>query len=125
MWLLGGQVMNQKYVPVFFCTLLFLIFINGCGELQSSDVKKAKEFLEAGMYQQAIVLLDKRINDKLIVPKSANKIYEIDSHIIASVAGIISDARVLIERSQVFAQQHRVTYDSPVEPELIIKKYQI
>jgi proteasome alpha subunit len=67
------------------------------------------------------ILADLRIEDKLIVPKSANKIYEIDSHIVSSVAGILSDARVLIERAQVLAQQNRVTYDSPIEPELIIK----
>jgi proteasome alpha subunit len=67
------------------------------------------------------IIADSRIEDKLIVPKSANKIYEIDSHIVASVAGIVSDARVLIERAQVLAQQNRVTYDSPIEPELIIK----
>jgi len=68
------------------------------------------------------ILADKRIDDKLVVGKSASKVYEIDSHIIASVAGIISDARVLIEKSQVLAQQHRVTYDSPIEPELIVKE---
>jgi len=67
------------------------------------------------------ILADKRITDKLIVLKSANKIHEIDSHIIASAAGIVSDARVLIEKAQVLAQQHRITYDSPIEPELIIK----
>ncbi len=68
------------------------------------------------------ILADKRIKDKLIMQQSANKIYEIDSHIISSVAGIVSDARVLIERVQVIAQQHRITYDSPIEPELIIKE---
>ncbi len=68
------------------------------------------------------ILSDKRIKDKLIVPESANKIYEIDSHMFASVAGIMSDARVLIERVQVLAQQNRITYDSPIEPELIIKE---
>ncbi|MEM3091380.1 MAG: archaeal proteasome endopeptidase complex subunit alpha [Candidatus Pacearchaeota archaeon] len=67
------------------------------------------------------ILADKRIKDKLIVQNSANKIYEIDSHIIASAAGIVSDARILIERAQVLSQQHRVTYDEPIEPELIIK----
>lgn len=67
------------------------------------------------------IIADLRVEDKLIVPKSANKIYEIDSHLISSVAGIVSDARVLIERAQVLAQQNKVTYDSPVEPELIIK----
>ncbi len=68
------------------------------------------------------IIADKRIEDNLIVPKSATKIYEIDLHIIASVAGIISDARVLVERAQVLAQQHRVTYDSQIEPELIVKE---
>jgi len=67
------------------------------------------------------ILADKRSEDKLIVQESANKVYEIDSHLIASSAGIVSDARVLVERAQVLAQKHRVTYDSPVEPELIIK----
>lgn len=68
-----------------------------------------------------LILADKRIKDKLVVEQSANKISEIDSHIIASSAGIVSDARVLIERAQVLAQQHRITYDSPIEPELVIK----
>lgn len=69
-----------------------------------------------------LIVADKRIDDKLIVPKSANKIYEIDSHVIASAAGVVSDARVLVERAQVIAQQHRVTYDSAIEPELVIKE---
>jgi len=68
------------------------------------------------------IVSDKRIRDKLVVPESANKIYEIDSHIFASVAGIMSDARVLIDRVQVLAQQNMLTYDSPIEPELVIKE---
>jgi len=68
------------------------------------------------------ILADKRVEDSLIVASSANKIYEIDAHLISSVAGIISDARVLIERAQILSQQHRLTYDSPIEPELVIKE---
>lgn len=68
------------------------------------------------------IIADKGIKDELIIKKSANKIYEIDSHIIASVSGILSDARILIEKAQILAQQHRVTYDSPIEPELVIKE---
>jgi len=68
------------------------------------------------------ILADKRSEDILVVQKSANKIYEIDSHIIASVAGIVADARVLVEKAQVLAQQYKMTYDSPIEPELIIKE---
>jgi len=68
------------------------------------------------------IAADKRIVDKLIEKRSTNKIYEIDEHIIASTAGITSDARILIEKSQLLSQQHRVTYDSPIEPELVVKE---
>lgn len=68
------------------------------------------------------ILSDKRNEDSLVVPESAQKVYEIDSHIISSVAGIISDARVLIEKAQILAQQNRLTYDSPIELELVIKE---
>jgi len=68
------------------------------------------------------ILADKRIDNKLIVQESANRIHEIDSHIIASTAGITSDARVLIEKAQVLAQQNKITYDSSVQPELIIRE---
>ena len=69
-----------------------------------------------------VIIADKRIKDKLIVEESANKVYEIDEHIAATAAGILSDARILVERSQVIAQQHRVTYDSPIDTETIIKE---
>src|SRR4030043_249144 len=57
-----------------------------------------------------VIIADKRIRDILVMPESANRIFEIDKHIIASAAGIASDARILVERAQVNAQQHRVTY---------------
>ena len=69
-----------------------------------------------------VIVSDRRIKDKLIIEESANKIHEIDNHIMASAAGILSDARVLIEKAQLLAQQHRVTYDGPIEPELVIKE---
>jgi proteasome alpha subunit len=69
-----------------------------------------------------VIVSDRRVNDKLILPQSANKLYEIDSHIIASVAGILSDARVLIERARITSQQNKVTYDSPIEVESIIRE---
>ncbi len=68
-----------------------------------------------------VVVADRRIRDKLIAPESANKIFEIDEHIIATAAGITSDARILVDNAQVLAQQHRVTYDSPVQPVDVIR----
>ncbi len=68
-----------------------------------------------------VIIADKRIRDKLIANESAHKIFEVDQHIMASAAGILSDARVLIDQAQVLAQQNRVTYNSPIEPIAIIQ----
>jgi len=69
-----------------------------------------------------VIVSDKGKKDELMVPESADKIYEIDEHIIASAAGILSDARVLVNHVRVTAQQHRVTYDSPIDMESVIKE---
>ncbi len=68
-----------------------------------------------------ILVTDKRLVDKLVVPESIEKIFKIDQHIMATAAGILSDARVLIERAQVKAQQHRVDFDSPIDNLAIVK----
>ena len=68
-----------------------------------------------------VIVADRRVRDKLIAPESANKIYEVDEHIVATAAGILADARILIESSQVIAQQNRVTYGSPIEPISVIR----
>ncbi len=68
-----------------------------------------------------IFVTDKRIVDKLIVPESVEKIWQIDDHIGATASGILSDARVLIERAQLKAQQHKVTYDTPIDVISIVK----
>jgi proteasome alpha subunit len=68
-----------------------------------------------------VIVADRRIRDKLVAPESANKIFEVDEHIIATAAGITSDARMLIESAQILAQQNRVTYDSPVDPVSVIR----
>ena len=69
-----------------------------------------------------IIISDKGEKDSLIVGKSADKIYEIDEHIMASAAGILSDARLLVNHVRVTAQQHRVTYDSPVDVESVTRE---
>jgi proteasome alpha subunit len=68
-----------------------------------------------------VIIADRRIRDKLIAPESANKIFEIDEHIVATAAGFLFDARVLIDQAQILAQQNRVTYNSPIEPVSVIR----
>lgn len=68
-----------------------------------------------------LLIADKRLVDKLVVPEAVEKIWQVDDHLGATAAGMISDARVLIERAQLKAQQHRLTYDTPIDILSIVK----
>ena len=69
-----------------------------------------------------VIVADRRQKETLILEESANKINEIDEHIMAVSAGIVSDSRVLIEKARVVSQQHRVTYDSEPNTEAVVKE---
>ncbi|MCX6710137.1 MAG: archaeal proteasome endopeptidase complex subunit alpha [Candidatus Woesearchaeota archaeon] len=92
------------------------------------QVEYAKKTVKQGStaigitYKNGVLLLtDKRITDDLVIADSVEKIWIIDDHLLATAAGIISDARVLIDRAQVKAQQHKVTYDSPIDVLSVVK----
>ncbi|MBI2144128.1 archaeal proteasome endopeptidase complex subunit alpha [Candidatus Woesearchaeota archaeon] len=67
------------------------------------------------------LLADKRIVDSLVIPEAVEKIWQVDDHVAATASGILSDARVLVERAQLRAQQHHVTYDAPIDVLSIVK----
>jgi len=68
-----------------------------------------------------LLVADKRVVDSLMVPESVEKIWQIDDNMGATASGILSDARVLIDRAQLRAQQHRVTYDAEIDTLTIVK----
>ncbi|MGV8168596.1 MAG: archaeal proteasome endopeptidase complex subunit alpha [Candidatus Nanoarchaeia archaeon] len=68
-----------------------------------------------------ILVTDKRLVDKLVIPDAIEKIFKVDDHIMATAAGILSDARVLVERAQLKAQQHRIEYDTPIDNLVVVK----
>jgi len=68
-----------------------------------------------------VLITDKRIANPLVVPESVEKIFEIDSHLMITASGIVSDARVLIEDARQNAQQNRVSYDEPIDTLLVTK----
>ena len=68
-----------------------------------------------------LLVTDKRIVDKLIVADSVEKIWQVDDHIAITAAGILSDARILVERAQIKAQENKVVYDSPIDVLTIVR----
>ncbi|MEM4330816.1 MAG: archaeal proteasome endopeptidase complex subunit alpha [Candidatus Pacearchaeota archaeon] len=69
-----------------------------------------------------VIVADKKQKDNLIFGGYPTKINEIDEHIMVASAGILSDARVLIDKAQLFAQQNRIIYDSPASVEAVVKE---
>lgn len=90
-------------------------------EYAKKTVKQGSTAIGMVCTDGVLLVTDKRIIEKLIVPESVEKIFQIDDHIGATASGILSDARVLIERAQLRAQQHRVTYDSAIDVLTIVK----
>ncbi len=68
-----------------------------------------------------LLLADKRVVEKLVIPASIEKVFKVDEHIAATATGFLMDGRVLIERAQTLAQQNRVTYDSPIDLLILVK----
>jgi proteasome alpha subunit len=90
-------------------------------EYAKKTVKQGSTAISMVCEDGILFVTDKRIIDGLIVPSSVEKIWQIDEHVGVTASGILSDARVLIERSQVKAQQHRVTYDTMIDVLSVVK----
>jgi proteasome alpha subunit len=50
------------------------------------------------------------------------KIFKIDDHVAAGIVGLSSDARLLIDQARVYAQSNKLTYDEPIDVEVITKR---
>ncbi|MBI2668142.1 archaeal proteasome endopeptidase complex subunit alpha [Candidatus Woesearchaeota archaeon] len=91
-------------------------------EYAKKTVRQGTSALGVVCKDGVLLMADKRISEKLIVPRSIEKIYQVDDHIGATASGMLSDGRVLIERAQLVAQQHRVTYDEPIDVLGLVKE---
>jgi len=69
-----------------------------------------------------VLIVDKRVNSKLLEASSIEKIFKIDEHIGVASSGLVGDARALVDRARVECQINRVSYDEPIEVEALAKK---
>ncbi len=94
------------------------------------QVEYAREAVRRGattagvVFQDGVVLVaDRRIpNPKLAEPSSLEKIHQIDEHVACATAGLVADARVLVEYARLAAQINRVTYSEPIPLELLVRR---
>ena len=62
----------------------------------------------------------KAVSKLLVKPKNSEKMYKCDDHVAVAVAGLASDANILIQYIRTFAQQHRFTYQEPIPVEQLV-----
>jgi proteasome alpha subunit len=94
------------------------------------QVEYAREAVRRGattagvVYVDGVVLIaDRRIpNPKLAEASSLEKIHQIDENIACATAGLVADARVLVDYARLSAQINRVTYAEPMSVELLVRR---
>ncbi|MBI2151739.1 archaeal proteasome endopeptidase complex subunit alpha [Candidatus Woesearchaeota archaeon] len=91
-------------------------------EYAKKTVKQGSTALAIACKDGVVFVADKRITSKLMVPESIEKMFRVDDHIGVTASGIISDARVLVDRAQLRAQQHSVTFDTGIDVISIVKE---
>jgi proteasome alpha subunit len=50
------------------------------------------------------------------------KIFKVDEHAGAAIVGLSSDARILIDQARIYAQSNKLTYDEPIDVEVVTKR---
>ena len=92
-------------------------------EYAKKSVRRAATSVGIVCKDGVILLANKLSFDRLMIPEvSSEKIFQVDDHIGASATGFLMDARMLIERAQVIAQQNTVTFDSKIDVISIVKE---
>jgi proteasome alpha subunit len=71
---------------------------------------------------EGVVLGAEETVEPLEESESSWKIFRVDEHIGAAIVGLSSDARVLIDQARIYAQSNRLTYDEPIDVEVVTKR---
>jgi len=70
-----------------------------------------------------VLAAEKKLTSKLLEPAiSSEKMYKIDDHIACAVAGITSDANILIDYARVSSQRYLYTYQEPIPVEYLVQQ---
>eukprot|EP00392_Amoebophrya_sp_AT5.2_P001055 g1057.t1 len=64
-----------------------------------------------------LLVVEKKLANSLIVPKTIQKVFEIDHHVGCATAGLLADARMLVDHARNEAQNHWFTYNEPLSVE--------
>ncbi len=92
------------------------------------QVEYASKIVEQGtlgaavIYKDGIVFgCDKRVSSKLVLADSIEKLFKVDKHIGAISAGLVGDARRLVQMARKEAQENHMYYEEKIHVETLVK----
>lgn len=92
------------------------------------QVEYAKKTVENGndsigfVCKDGVLLIsNKKSTNPLMVMKSVEKSYVVDDHIISVSSGLLSDARILIDKARLYAQENRIKFQSEIDILSLVK----
>ncbi len=91
-------------------------------EYASETVKRGATVLGISSPEGVVLAAEERATSKLQDPSFMWKIFQIDEHVGAAVAGLSCDAHVLIDQARIYAQSNRLLYDEPIDVEILTRR---
>jgi len=91
-------------------------------EYASETVKRGATVLGIACPEGVVLAAEERATSKLQDPTFMWKIFQIDDHAGAAVAGLSCDAHILVDQARIYAQSNRLMYDEPIDVETLTRK---
>lgn len=85
-------------------------------------VKRGAPIVGVSSPEGAVLAADETPESNLESPNYFKKIFQLDDHIGAAIAGLSSDARVLIDQARIICQRNRLLYDEPIDIAFLITR---
>lgn len=85
-------------------------------------VKKGLTAIGAKTDSGVVLSAERKKTNRLVEKGSVEKVFQIDKHIGIAAAGLIADARVLIDKARIKAQTNRLRYDEVMSVESLAEE---
>jgi proteasome alpha subunit len=85
-------------------------------------VKRGAPIVGVTSSEGVVIAANETLESKLEDPDYYRKIFQLDQHVCSAIAGLSSDARVLINQARVFCQSNKLLYDESVDIDALARR---
>ena len=85
-------------------------------------VKRGAPIVGVSCKEGVVLAANETPESDLEDPEYFRKIFQLDDHVASAIAGLSSDARILIGQARVFCQSNKLLYDEAVDIEILARR---